>query len=333
MLDGKIVAVVVPAYNEESLIGVVIKTMPDFVDRIVVVNDCSKDKTEEIVKEYIKKDTYEVLELPWKNREMEENFFNKAEIIANKLLDEEDKYYIKHEIVNDNLKDRIVLINNEMNAKVGGGISVGYKWCRDHNVFCTAVMAGDAQMDPDELYDICYPIINEDIDYVKGNRLGHKAARILIPTTRRVGNSILSAMTKISSGYWRISDTQTGYTAISLRALNRIDIYNIYKNYGMPNDMLIKLNIAKCTIKEIAIKPVYNVGEQSKMNIIKVIPKISLLLYLGFWKRIIKKYCFKDFHPIFFFYLMGTGAFGGSLYFFFYMAGERPRILSTHIFF
>ena len=96
-------------------------------------------------------------------------------------------------------------------------------------------------------------------------------------------------------------------------------IYNIYKNYGMPNDMLIKLNIAKCTIKEIAIKPVYNVGEQSKMNIIKVIPKISLLLYLGFWKRIIKKYCFKDFHPIFFFYLMGTGAFGGSLYFFFYI--------------
>lgn len=120
MLDGKTVAVVVPAYNEESLIGVVIKTMPDFVDRIVVVNDCSKDKTEEVVREYIKKDICEVLELPWKKRKMEENFFNKAEIIANKLLDEEDKYYVKHKIVNDNLKDRIVLINNEVNSRVGG---------------------------------------------------------------------------------------------------------------------------------------------------------------------------------------------------------------------
>ena len=121
MLDGKTVAVVVPAYNEESLVGVVIKTMPDFVDRIVVVNDCSKDKTEEIVREYIKKDSYEGLEIPWKKREIEENFFNKAEIIANQLLDKEDKYYIRHKIVNDNLKDRIVLINNEYNSRVGGG--------------------------------------------------------------------------------------------------------------------------------------------------------------------------------------------------------------------
>ena len=120
MLDGKTVAVVVPAHNEESLVGVVIKTMPDFVDRIVVVNDCSKDKTEEIVREYIKKDSYEGLEIPWKKREIEENFFNKAEIIANQLLDKEDKYYIRHKIVNDNLKDRIVLINNEYNSRVGG---------------------------------------------------------------------------------------------------------------------------------------------------------------------------------------------------------------------
>ena len=39
MLNGRKVAVVVPAYNEESQIGIVIDTMPDFVDRIVVVND------------------------------------------------------------------------------------------------------------------------------------------------------------------------------------------------------------------------------------------------------------------------------------------------------
>ncbi len=34
MLDGKRIGVVVPAYNEEKLIGRVIETMPDFVDRI-----------------------------------------------------------------------------------------------------------------------------------------------------------------------------------------------------------------------------------------------------------------------------------------------------------
>src|SRR5262245_32874109 len=45
MLDGKSVAVVVPALNEETLIGVTIAGIPAFVDRIIVVDDASKDAT------------------------------------------------------------------------------------------------------------------------------------------------------------------------------------------------------------------------------------------------------------------------------------------------
>lgn len=45
MYKGRRVAVVVPAYNEEAFIESVIKTMPDFVDHIIVVDDCSQDKT------------------------------------------------------------------------------------------------------------------------------------------------------------------------------------------------------------------------------------------------------------------------------------------------
>jgi glycosyltransferase involved in cell wall biosynthesis len=44
------IAVVVPAYNEETLISRVIETMPDYVDRIVVVDDCSRDGTAETVR-------------------------------------------------------------------------------------------------------------------------------------------------------------------------------------------------------------------------------------------------------------------------------------------
>jgi glycosyltransferase involved in cell wall biosynthesis len=56
MLHGKTVAVVVPCYNEETQIGMVIESMPDFVDRIVIVNDKSTDKTKEVVLNYIEKD-------------------------------------------------------------------------------------------------------------------------------------------------------------------------------------------------------------------------------------------------------------------------------------
>jgi hypothetical protein len=158
-------------------------------------------------------------------------------------------------------------------------------------------------MDPAELEGICKPIIlDPELDYVKGNRLSHRSAFFVIPKIRYFGNSILSLLTKIASGYWRVSDTQTGYTAISLNALNAIRLHEIYKSYGCPNDILVKLNIAFCKIKEIPIKPIYKVGEQSKMKVGKVIPRISYLLFKCFWKRLYVKYLFRDFHPLFLLY-------------------------------
>ena len=46
MIEGRTLAVVIPAYDEEELVGTTIGGVPDFVDRIFVVDDASRDGTE-----------------------------------------------------------------------------------------------------------------------------------------------------------------------------------------------------------------------------------------------------------------------------------------------
>lgn len=201
--------------------------------------------------------------------------------------------------------ERVILIEHEINQGVGGAIITGYKWARDNKMDATVVMAGDAQMDPEDLPALVEPVVNGEVDYSKGNRLFTGNAWNIIPKVRYLGNSTLSLLTKIASGYWHVADSQTGYTVINLKALQLLDIDGIYKRYGMPNDILVKLNIYNMRVRDIPIKPVYNIGEQSHIKIRKVMLTISHLLVKGFLYRMKEKYIIRDFHPLIFFYTLG----------------------------
>jgi glycosyltransferase involved in cell wall biosynthesis len=305
MLFEKTIAVVVPAYNEEKQIGMVIESIPDFVDRIIIVNDCSKDLTSAVVAKYINEDKRD-----WSNsnigrRIIIQNTYNRADLIVQEIFDKEKDRLTPSKVVNiDVNRSRIILIEHLRNGGVGAAVATGYQWCRENQIDVTAKVDGDGQMDPSELYDICLPVAKDGIDYVKGNRLIHKSSKMVIPGVRYFGNSVLSIMTKIASGYWSVSDTQTAFTAISRKGLLSISLDKLYKKYGYPNDILVKLNIASCTLKEVEIKPIYDIGEKSKMRILKLVPKLSYLLFKSFFKRLFIKYFFRDFHPLFFFYML-----------------------------
>ena len=200
---------------------------------------------------------------------------------------------------------RIVLLVHPVNQGVGGAIVSGYKEALARDLDVTAVMAGDAQMDPDDLIQIIEPVCREEVDYTKGNRLFTGEAWQMIPRVRYIGNAFLSLLTKVASGYWHVADSQCGYTAISKKALQHTPLDTIHKRYGMPNDILVKLNIENIAVRDVEVKPVYNVGEQSGIRIWKHGPLIALLLLRGFFQRLTHKYIIKDFHPLVFFYLMG----------------------------
>jgi len=200
---------------------------------------------------------------------------------------------------------KIKLINHDKNRGVGGAIASGYKWARDNNYDIAVVMAGDGQMDPEDLPAILDPVASGKVDYSKGNRLFSGKAYKVIPKIRYYGNAILSLLTKIASGYWHIADSQNGYTAINKKTLKLINWDKMYKHFGQPNDLLVKLNIHNIQVKDVHINPVYNVGEKSEIKIHRVIFTISWLLLKRFFWRLKEKYVIRDFHPLVFYYFLG----------------------------
>ena len=267
MLKKKKICVVVPAYNEEKLIGEVIQTMPAFVDLIIVVDDQSTDQT------------------------------------VPQALQSAKKFHKK-----------VAIVKNPRNLGVGAAIATGYKQAIIHKMNVVAVMAGDAQMAAEELKSIVLPVVKYEADYVKGNRLTYRQAWKIMPKMRYLGNSVLSLLTKIASGYWHVADSQTGYTAVSRTILEKIDLESLYPRYGFPNDMLVCLNVAQARVKEIPIRPVYHPGGKSGIRLWKVVPTISWLLLRRFFWRLKVKYIIEDFHPLVFFYCLAIILFLASLF-------------------
>jgi glycosyltransferase involved in cell wall biosynthesis len=256
MYEDKRVAVVVPAFDEERLVGETIRGIPDFVDRIYVIDDASSDGTT---------------------------------AQANSTGD-----------------SRVHVIRHARNSGVGAAIVTGYRRALEEEIDVTCVMAADNQMDPAELQSLVEPVARGEVDYAKANRLVSGEAWKVIPRTRYLGNAVLSLLTKIASGYWHVADSQAGYTALSLGALQSLDLDRLYPRYGFPNDLLVHLNVQNARVRDVPSRPIYDVGEQSGIKLRSVVPRISWLLFKAFWWRMGQKYVIRDFHPLVFFYSFGV---------------------------
>ena len=127
-----------------------------------------------------------------------------------------------------------------------------------------------------------------------------------MPKLRLLGNVVISALTKISSGYYKVVDVVDGYTAISKRAIDTIRWDRAWKGYGYPMDFLIQLNMRGFKVRDIPRDAVYLEGErQSQIKGLLYALKVSPMLIRGFFWRIVNRYLFRSFHPLAIFYLLG----------------------------
>jgi glycosyltransferase involved in cell wall biosynthesis len=151
---------------------------------------------------------------------------------------------------------RVKVVRHAVNRGVGAAIATGYRLAFADGADVCAVMAGDAQMDPGDLWALVSPVVRGEVDYCKGDRMSHPRARQLMPPQRWLGNGLLSWLTGRAVGR-EVRDSQCGYTALSARAAAQLPLEKLWPRYGYPNDLLGMLAERGLTMREVVVRPVY----------------------------------------------------------------------------
>jgi glycosyltransferase involved in cell wall biosynthesis len=252
MFRGRVVAVVIPACNEADKIAATIRSVPAFVDHVVVVDDGSHDATAAVARSCI------------------------SDPLAPRSGDVDRRVRVRGQ--------RLEVIVHDRNRGVGAAITTGYARALALGAHATAVMAGDGQMDPADLPQLLAPVVGGLADYAKGNRFAWPGGWRMMPPVRMLGGAVLSWLTRLASGYWHIGDSQCGYTVASRQALLALGS-DLFARYGYPNDLLARLAVARVRVVDVPVRPVYGPDWRSGLRPLRVALPIARLLLRAFFRR------------------------------------------------
>ena len=180
------------------------------------------------------------------------------------------------------------VLQHPRNRGVGAAIATGYRRALELGVGAAAVMAGDGQMDPADLPALLEPVVEGAADYVKGNRFADGDVWRVMPAARIVGNVALSLVTKLTSGYWELFDSQCGYTVASRRALAVIDAAGLFPRYGYPNDLLARLHAAGMRVVDVPVRAIYGANWRSGIRLSTVVYPMSYVLVRSWLRRLLR---------------------------------------------
>ena len=168
---------------------------------------------------------------------------------------------------------------------VGSAIDHGHRRLLEvmDSEFISVVMAGDGQMDPDDMESLITPIVNRQAHHSKGERLDRAGK---MPLYRRIGTFILSILTTLACGQ-TIRDPQCGYTATSSEVLESWNWERSWKGYGYPNWWLMALSEKGWRISHVPVRAIYE-GQKSGIRISSFLPKVAVMLLIGLHSRIIR---------------------------------------------
>ncbi|MFM1995211.1 MAG: hypothetical protein RLZZ610_728 [Actinomycetota bacterium] len=192
-----------------------------------------------------------------------------------------------------NTDKRLTVVFHEENLGVGGAMITGYKAALQTDADIIVKLDGDGQMDPALIGELIAPIVNGRADYTKGDRLDSLTGLRQMPSIRLIGNAGLSLLTKISTGYWNITDPTNGYTAIHRDVLKAIPLDMLSKRFFFESDMLFRLSLYRAVVWDVPMQARYGT-EKSNLSIIKTLWEFPWKHFKNFHKRLFYNYYLRD---------------------------------------
>lgn len=279
MYKSHSVGVIIPAYNEAAFVGDVIRNIPEYVDRVYVVEDCSDDETPAAIRTTAKSDASNASP-DFDRRDNNLPDISELRLESDALAEKVGEFYAI---------GRTIAIHHEENLGAGGAIKTGYQFALEDDTDIVATIDADGQMDPAQLSRFLDPIVAGDADYTKGDRLSNNDHSRDMPRFRLFGNHVLTLLTRVASGYWQVTDPQNGYTAVRTDVLERVSVEEMYEYYGYLNDLLVRLNIAGADTVDVPLPAVYD-DEDSHIRYEEYIVNVSQMLLWNFLWRLRVKY-------------------------------------------
>jgi glycosyltransferase involved in cell wall biosynthesis len=192
------------------------------------------------------------------------------------------------------LDPRVRVVHHQVNQGVGGAVLTGYRHAIAAGARIIVKVDGDGQMDLRQLPALVLPIASGRADYTKGTRFSSRSHIGGMPVMRVVGNSILSMMSKVSTGYWNIFDPTNGYCAIEARVAAIIVERNVARRYFFESDMLYHLGALRAVVQDVPMPAIY-ANETSNLNIRKIVLPFLGRHIRNTLKRFVGSYLVRDF--------------------------------------
>jgi len=206
------------------------------------------------------------------------------------------------------LDSRVRVLINDTNLGVGGATLRGYRAALDDHMDILVKVDGDGQMDPARIPDLVRPLLRGEADYAKGNRFFSLEDLAGMPAVRLFGNSMLSLVNKMASGYWDLMDPTNGFTAMHATVARSLPFEKVANDYFFESDLLFRLATIRAVAVDVPMPASYG-SAPSSLHVGRVAATFPGRYVVRTLKRIFYSYFLRDFNAGTVQLVLGTALF------------------------